>query len=73
MRPKEGFIQKAWSLLGGSLGYFLCHTVPHQTSVVGKGRADGVVKYNGKDLSQSRILYICWIVKNAEHVQFLLP
>lgn len=73
MGPKEGFIQKAWSLPGGSLGYFLCHTIPPQISVVGEGRADGVEKYKGKDLSWSRILYICWIVKNVEHVQFLLP
>ena len=36
MGLKEGFVQKAWSLPGGSMGYFLCHTIPHQMSMVGK-------------------------------------
>lgn len=73
MGPKETFVQKAWSLLAGSLGYFLSHTIPHQMSVVGEGRADGVEKYNGKDPCWFRILYVCWIVRNTEHIQFLLP
>lgn len=53
MRPKDGVVQKAWSLLGAILGYFLCHATLHQISVVEEGRAGGVEKYNGKICADS--------------------